>query len=524
MQVPATADLNPSTAMTMELWGKLPADVPVGYLSNMYFAQKLCANYSSPSYSLGLGDPGYSTGNNIKCRILKKADTDAAPVTISIEAPFSLPRDVWTHLAMTYDAAVSTDNFRLYANGTLVAKTTVVGNLFSTVVDSPLVVGANTSQTGATFHIDELRIWSKARTQAEILADMTKSLAGIEPGLCAYYNFNDTSKDITGRGNDGVLHYMETFAEMTAAFPPYMASISPANGATDVATTTQLSLTFNEGVTAGSGDITVFKSAWNGAVVETIDVTDSAKVAISGAKVTVTLSNLLETSTKYYVKIPGTCLQSASSGLFFIGVMSPDTWSFTTNSFTMPTVTTATVSSISATTATSGGNVTSEGGATVTERGVCWSTLANPTTADSKTIDGSGPGPFTSSITGLIPNTTYYVRAYATNSAGTAYGSGVSFKTSYAKVLYVSGSGYCGDKEPCYTSIQTAIENAKSGAIILIANGDYTEPMTLNENKPLTLQGGWDASCESRVGTTILSNAPKAPKGSLTLQNLKITP
>ena len=88
----------------------------------------------------------------------------------------------------------------------------------------------------------------------------------------------------------------------------------------------------------------------------------------------------------------------------------------------LPTVTTGSVSNISATTATCGGEVTSSGGSTVTARGVCWSTSQNPTVADSHTSDGSGTGSFNSNITGLTPSTTYYVRAYATNSVGTAYG------------------------------------------------------------------------------------------------------
>jgi len=92
-------------------------------------------------------------------------------------------------------------------------------------------------------------------------------------------------------------------------------------------------------------------------------------------------------------------------------------------------VTTASVTGTTQTTATSGGNVTSDGNAEVTARGVCWGTSQNPTTGSSKTSDGAGTGAFTSSITGLTPGTTYYVRAYATNSEGTAYGSEVSFSS-----------------------------------------------------------------------------------------------
>ena len=94
-----------------------------------------------------------------------------------------------------------------------------------------------------------------------------------------------------------------------------------------------------------------------------------------------------------------------------------------------PTVTTTAISNIDKNTATGGGNVTADGGATVTARGICWSTSQNPTISGNHTTDGTGTGSFTSSITGLTANTTYYVRAYATNSAGTAYGEEVSFTT-----------------------------------------------------------------------------------------------
>jgi len=96
----------------------------------------------------------------------------------------------------------------------------------------------------------------------------------------------------------------------------------------------------------------------------------------------------------------------------------------------MPTLTTTAISGITTTTATSGGNITSDGGAEVTARGVCWGTATKPTIAGTtKTSDSKGIGIFTSNITGLTPSTLYYVRAYATNSAGTNYGNEVSFTT-----------------------------------------------------------------------------------------------
>ena len=96
-------------------------------------------------------------------------------------------------------------------------------------------------------------------------------------------------------------------------------------------------------------------------------------------------------------------------------------------------ITTTAVYSITINSAVSGGNITPDG-ETIISRGVCWATTVNPTTANNKTTDGSGSGSFTSNLAGLATGTTYYVRAYATTSAGTTYGTQVTFNT--LKQLY----------------------------------------------------------------------------------------
>jgi hypothetical protein len=113
----------------------------------------------------------------------------------------------------------------------------------------------------------------------------------------------------------------------------------------------------------------------------------------------------------------------------------------TTASATLPTVTTSSISSITSSSATGGGNVTAAGSSSVTARGICYSTSQNPTIANSRVVSGSGTGAFSASMTGLAANTTYYVRAYATNTAGTAYGSQVSFTTTAAAVSYCASKG-----------------------------------------------------------------------------------
>ena len=108
----------------------------------------------------------------------------------------------------------------------------------------------------------------------------------------------------------------------------------------------------------------------------------------------------------------------------------------------LTTLTTTTATIITSNSATLGGNVTFDGGDNVTVRGVCWSTTANPTTASSKTTDGTGLGSFVSILTGLTANTKYYVRAYAINSTGTAYGNEQNFTTTSITVTDIDGNVY----------------------------------------------------------------------------------
>jgi hypothetical protein len=105
-----------------------------------------------------------------------------------------------------------------------------------------------------------------------------------------------------------------------------------------------------------------------------------------------------------------------------------------------PTVTTVSINSVTPTTASSGGNVSSDGGASVTWRGVCYSTTSPPTIADTCTTDGTGTGTYTSSLGPLSPATLYYYVAGATNSAGTSYGTVLSFTTSAMSRTSLTGS------------------------------------------------------------------------------------
>ena len=129
------------------------------------------------------------------------------------------------------------------------------------------------------------------------------------------------------------------------------------------------------------------------------------------------------------------CGGSLSGNTYYTGAITANctvTASFTAST-TLPNVTTSSISNIGQTTATGGGTINSNGGATVTQSGIVWSnTTTSPTTSNYSGINTYGyatGGPWTDNIIGLNANTTYYVRAYATNSVGTAYGNYVSFTT-----------------------------------------------------------------------------------------------
>ena len=144
----------------------------------------------------------------------------------------------------------------------------------------------------------------------------------------------------------------------------------------------------------------------------------------------------LEAGTKYFVRAYATNSKGTGYG---------SEVSFTTSNVvvTVPVLDpTTAATNITASSATSGGSITSDGNGTITARGVCWDTIPNPTISGSKTSDGTGTGSFTSDLSGLMESTTYYVRSYATNTAGTGYGAQTSFTTSALTVTDVVGNVY----------------------------------------------------------------------------------
>ncbi|SHJ07313.1 Por secretion system C-terminal sorting domain-containing protein [Hymenobacter daecheongensis DSM 21074] len=210
---------------------------------------------------------------------------------------------------------------------------------------------------------------------------------------------------------------------------PQLASTAPADNATGVSPSTNLVLTFDRSVVKGNGNLYLVRTSDN-VVVETVAV-GAGNITGSGTTWTYDPTITLANTTSYAVRADEEIFIDAD-GRTFVGIFDNTTYNFTTGVLAVaPTVTTAAATTIAPTSATLGGNVTADGGATVTERGVVYvAGTGTPTTSNTKVQIGTGTGSFSQTITGLTASTQYTVRAYAINSAGTSYGSNITFTTS----------------------------------------------------------------------------------------------
>jgi len=193
---------------------------------------------------------------------------------------------------------------------------------------------------------------------------------------------------------------------------------------------TQTTATVNGSVNASNNIAAVIFEY--GATTDYGQTVNATPDTVTGSENTTVSANLtdLQPNSSYHYRVKA---NYANSGISF-GYDN----TFVTSEITLAMVTTVEVINITTTTATSGGNVTNDGGGAITARGVCWDTSPTPTISGSHTTNGSGLGSFSSELTGLSPETVYYVRAYTTNSAGTSYGDELLFSTLQISVPEVS--------------------------------------------------------------------------------------
>lgn len=244
----------------------------------------------------------------------------------------------------------------------------------------------------------------------------TSVLSGLTKGTTYYVRAYATNENGTKYGNS------QTFS--TAVDLPLVTTVS-------ISTKTARTAIGGGSITSDNGGtITAKGVCWNKSNNPTINNDKTSNGNGTGSFT----SNLigLEPNTLYYVRAYATNSSGTGYG---------DNVTFTTNSLSVPSLTTSSVSNILAFSASGGGNITYDGGDAVTSRGICWSINPSPTTAlDTKIITGTGTGTFISNMTGLLHGTKIYIRAFATNSVGTSYGNELNFTTQNGKVTLTTNS------------------------------------------------------------------------------------
>lgn len=257
---------------------------------------------------------------------------------------------------------------------------------------------------------------TKVSTAAGGTGDFSESLTGLASSTTYYFK----AFAYNGAASYGARTSATTLAPCTA---PTVSTTSATPQCTAADLVGNVTDHGNETVTKGFiyGTNSAAVTAATTGALGGMSLSTHGTVAVATGAYTNSITGLVA-STTYYFK----AYASNTTGDAYGAVSN-----FTTNAGCTPPVVAATVAAteVVCTTANPGGNVTSDGGSTITERGLCYGTASNPTTADSKSVQAGTTGSWTGSLTGLAEGTTYYVRAYATNSEGTTYGTETSFTT-----------------------------------------------------------------------------------------------
>ena len=216
---------------------------------------------------------------------------------------------------------------------------------------------------------------------------------------------------------------------------PEITSVVPADAATEVSVRPTLKMTFDEGISlASEGTVKIYNGE---SLFKTFDLSvteDRAAFSISEDQKTLSLeiTDALPSNSYIVVDPLSGFVKDSSENVYAGTIATTGFWNFTTANITAPIVTTATAADTTMTSATLGGEVTSDGGATVTERGIVYATTTTPAIgADgvTKVIMGDGTGTFSQTISSLTEGTVYYVRAYAINEIDTSYAEQMAFST-----------------------------------------------------------------------------------------------
>jgi phosphodiesterase/alkaline phosphatase D-like protein len=318
----------------------------------------------------------------------------------------------------TYGISEGADMTFTTAGAAPTVTTQAASSISSTAATLNGLVNANNDSTTVTFEYGTNTSYGTTVTAAQSPVTgstdtaVSANITGLAPNTT--YHFRVVGQNSNGTSNG---------ADMTFTTDTSLPTVTT-QAASDIEPD---SATLNGLVNANNDSTTVtFEYGTDTSYGNTVTAAQSPVTGSTDTPVSASVTGLTP-DTMYHYRVVG---QNSS------GTNNGSDMTFTTLPPRVPTVTTAPVTKITFHTAKSGGNVTDEGASPVTARGVVWSTAPNPTIADNFTVNDSGPGPFNSTMNQLTEKTTYYVRAYATNSYGTSYGEEFQFTTN-SKAVHV---------------------------------------------------------------------------------------
>lgn len=412
----------------------------------------------------------YSTASSLSINngsVVKATTAGSGSFTVSITGLLPNTRYYYTAYATN---VVGTRYGTVQSFITLASGAAIITSTPSQITSSSAISGGTINSDGGAAITAKGVCWSLSPSPTVSLPTQTNNGSGIAPFSSTISNLspNKTYFVRAYATNIAGTNYGNEISFTTLANLPTFSQLITTSNVTSNSLSVSSQITDEGG---GAGAVTQRGVCWSTNTNPTI--TDSKTADGTGGGIYVSSVTGLLQGTLYYLRAYATNSAGTSYSV---------QTSFTTRS-SLPTVTTNDpIKDITKSTATAGGNVTSNGGSPITSRGVCWDTKTKPTISNTRTSETPGTGAFTSTITGLVQLTTYYVRAYATNSQGTEYGNEVSFQTTNTSI-------------PTVTTVAGTAVSAFSATI----SGNVTD----NGNSTLTERGiVWGTS----MNVSILDN------------------
>jgi gliding motility-associated-like protein len=301
------------------------------------------------------------------------------------------------------------------ANATSITFTVTFDESANNITTDDFVVTTVTgSATGTVSNVS-----AASGTSVTVTVNSITGVGSLRLDLKSSTNITDAAGN--GNNNNGYVSDFTTGSTHTVdRVAPAFSAVSP--GSSSTVSNANVGYTLSEAIASGTVTFTRTGGTADASSPHAVNLTGSELNSGTRALAALTNAPTLVSGAIYTISFNGT----DAAGNTATTVSST---SITYDTSVPPTVTTTAQTYVTTASADLGGNVTSSGGGTVTERGIVWHTSTNPTTANNKVTNGSGTGTFSATVGSLSPNTTVHVRAYAINSAGTSYGANISFTT-----------------------------------------------------------------------------------------------